>query len=185
MAEKTKKKKTTLQKYKTWKWVHRGLYFSKFGAPAIPFGIVLGLNWNDWVGNQPAEGWSIGLGFGMLIVATISAVLAIVFKDEIVKSKVSGLLCAFLVFLVAGFSFKLLATIMNEFGNMFIYVSYGIAGSFALDQTDKTAIKPKVDFYKKLVEENGLDRKSAKRIDDTEQAAREGEEARKERIDLL
>ena len=187
MAErvKTKKQKTTVQKYKFWRNWNVGLTAAKFSMPAIPFGVVLGLNWSDWVGNNASEGWSIGIGFGMLIIASLSAVVGIWKKDELVKSKVSGLLYATIIFLVIGFGFKLLASIMNEMGNMFLYVAAGLGGSFGIDQVDKAAIAPKAAFYKELIEKNGLSKASAQRMDDTEQAKKEGEEAKKGRVDLL
>lgn len=187
MAEriKVKKQKTTVQKYRFWRNWNVGLTAAKFAAPAVPFGIVLGLNWNDWVGNSPSEGWSIGIGFGMLIIATLSAVIGIWKKDELVKSKVSGLLYVTIIFLVIGFGFKLLASIMNEMGNMFLYVACGLAGSFGIDQVDKTFIVPEAARFKDLIEKNGLSKSSAKRMDDEEQAAKEGEKAKQERIDSL
>ena len=188
MAEKVKKEKkpkTTLQKYKFWRNWDIGLTAAKFAAPAVPFGIVTGLNWDRWVNNSPSTGWSIGIGFGMLIVATVSAFLAILKKDEVAKQKVSGVLYVAIILAIIGFSFKLLASISNEMGNMFLYVATGTAGSFTIDQVDKSAIKPEVKFYKGLIEKNGLSKSSAKRMDDEEQAAREGEKAKQERIDSL
>lgn len=182
---KPKKQKTTVQKYKFWRNWNYGLVAAKIAMPLVPFSTVLGLNWNDWVGNSPSEGWSIGIGFGMLIVATLSSVIGIWKKDELVKSKVSGILYVTIIFLIIGFGFKLLASIMNEMGNMFLYVSAGLAGSFGVDQVDKLAIAPKAQFYKELIETNGLSKSSAQKQDDREQARLEGEEAKKKRIDLL
>ena len=187
MAErnKAKKQRTIVQKYKFWRNWNVGLTAAKFAMPLVPFGTVLGLNWNEWVGNNASEGWSIGIGFGMLIVASLSAIIGIWKKDEIAKSKVSGILYVAIIFLVIGFGFKLLASIMNEIGNMFLYVSAGIAGSFAIDQVDKSVVASKAAFYKDLIEQNGLSKASAQRMEDIEQAKKEGEQAKKGKVDLL
>ena len=182
-ARKPRKQRTTVEKYKFWRNWNYGLEAGKFAMPCIPFGIILGINWSDWVGDSASEGWSIGLGFGMLIVATVSAMLAIFKKDEIAKQKMSGVFYVAIVFAVIGFSFKLLATIANTFGDMFLYVSLGIVGSATVDQIDKSAIRPRQEFYKNLIESNGLSRKSAQLMDDTEQAKEEGEKAKAERAE--
>lgn len=179
---KEKKPKTTLEKYKLWRNWDYGLTAAKFAMPLVPFGVVLGLNWNDWVGDSASEGWSLGLGFGMLIVATVSAIIGIWKKDKLVNEKFSGVFYVAIVLAVIGFSFKLLATMINEMGNMFLYVSTGVIGSGIVDEVDKLAVVPKRAYYKELVEKNGLDKSSAKKIDEAEQAQREGEQAKKERM---
>jgi len=180
-----KKKKTTIQKYRFWHRWYLGLKAAEFSVPLIPFGVILGINWSDWFGKEQSEGWSIGLGFGMLIVATVLAITEIMKKDELVKTKVSFLFYVSIVFVLVGFSFKLLASIMNTMGDMFLYVSCGIVGAGGVDETNQMAIKPRMDFYKSLVDENGLDKSSAKKMDDTDQAKKEGEEAKKERRNFL
>lgn len=179
---KARKQKTTVQKHAFWRNWSVALTGAKFAAPLVPFGTVLGVNWNEWVGESASQGWSIGIGFGMLIVATLSALIGIWKKDELAKNKVSGLLYVTIIFLVIGFGFKLLASIMSEMGNMFLYVACGLAGSFSIDQVDRMAIQPKVAFYADLVEKNGLSKAAAKRMDDAEQAQHEGEEAKADRV---
>ena len=178
---KNKKQKTTIEKYRYWRNWDIGLTAAKFAMPLASFGTVLGVNWNQWVGDSASQGWSIGIGFGMLIIATLSAMLAIWKKDDIVKSKVSGVLYIAIIFVVIGFGFKCLASIMSEMGDMFLYVAIGLVASFGVDEADKLAVRPKVLFYKNLVEENGLSKSTARIMDDTEQARLEGEEAKKER----
>ncbi len=190
MAEKIKEKKvkqpkTTLEKYRMWDRWHKTVWGSKFAMPLVPASIVLGLNWNEWVGNNTSKGWSIGVGFGMLIVACITSILAIMKRDEIIKKNISAVFIVAIVFLIVGFGFKLLASIANEFGDMFIYISFGVVAAAGVDQADKSLLMPKVEYYKGLVEENGLDKKSARRLEEEEQAKREGEQARKGKIDIL
>lgn len=181
MAKAVKKQRTTIEKYKYWRNWNVGLTATKFAMPMIPFGVVLGLNWSDWVGNSPSEGWSIGIGFGMLIVATISGIVAVWKKDELIESKVSAVFYIAIIMAVIGFGFKMLASMINEMGNMFLYISMGIVGSGVLDQVNKSAIAPRVKFYKNLVETNGLSKTAARDLDDTEQAKKEGEQAKAER----
>ncbi len=180
-AKKVKKAKTTLQKYKTWRNASYGLAASEFAMPLIPFGVVLGLNWSDWVGNSQSEGWSIGVGFGMLIVATIMAMIGIWKKNDLISSKVSAVFYVAVVFAVVGFGLKLMASMINQLGDMFLYVALGIVGSGAVDQVNKVAIKPRMDFYSKLVKENGLTKTSAREMDDVAQAKKEGEEEKAKR----
>lgn len=179
----SRKKKTTVQKYKFWNRFFLGMKGMEFASPLVPFATMVGLNWNEWFGQSESEGWSIGLGFGMLAVATIMAILEIMKRDELIKTKVSFAFFVAVVFVMIGFSFKLLASIMNEMGNFFLYVSCGIAGGGVMDQLNGMIIKPRAAFYKDLIEKNGLSRSAARRTDDVEQAAKEGEAARKARED--
>lgn len=181
MSKKVKKQKTTVEKYRAWRNAEIGLTAGKFAMPFIPFSVVLGINWSDWVGDSPSEGWSIGLGFGMLIIATAMAIIGIWKKDELVNSKISGVLYVSIIFLVIGFAFKLMSSIMSEIGDMFLYVAIGLAGAFATDQVDKMAIRPKVLFYKDLIDKNGLSEASVQKNKDEEQARIEGEVAKQER----
>ena len=181
-TRKEKQPKTTIQKYKFWRNWEVGLEAGKYAMPLIPFGVVLGINWSDWVGNSPSEGWSIGMGFGMLIVSVISAIIGLWKRDDIAKQKVSGVFYVAIVFAMIGFGFKLLASIANTFGDMFLYVCLGIIASAVTDQVDKSVINPKVKFYKQLVEDNGLSKASAKKNDEKEQAELEGKKAKEERM---
>lgn len=182
MAKRTKQPKTTLQKYNSWRRREYALIGAKFAAPLIPFGVTLGVNWNDWVGSRSSDGWSIGTGLGMLALATIASIAAIWKKDELMKSKMSGLLYVAIIFAVVGFGFMLMASMMNEMGKMFLVVAGGLLGSFAIDQVDKSYVKKKVAFYEELVDKNGLSKSAAKNMDETEQARIEGEKAKAERV---
>ena len=179
-AKKPKKQKTTLEKAKAWKRGYLALKAGQFASPIVPFGVILGINWSDWFGAGASEGWSIGLGFGMLAVATVLAIAEVMRKDELVKTKVSFVFYISIVFVLVGFSFKLLASIMNEMGNYFLYIACGLLGGGGIDQINQAFVRPKSDFYANLVEENGLDKSSARKLLDAEQAKKEGEEKRKQ-----
>lgn len=181
--KKEKKTKTTIEKLRFWKRVQYGLVAGELSMPLIPFGVILGINWSDWVGDSPSEGWSIGMGFGMLIVAVILAIVGIWKKEELVNSKFSGIFYVAILFLVIGFGFKLIASTFNSFGDMLLYVCIGIAGSGGLAQFNKSYVTPEVERYAELVEKNGLDKKSAQHLEEEKQAQKEGESARK--ADLL
>lgn len=185
MQKKSKQPKTTLQKLKYWKRWQLGLTISEFAMPFIPFGIVLGINWSDWVGGSPSEGWSVGMGFGMLIVAVIAAIIGIWKKDEMVKSQFSGIFYVAIVLAIVGFSLKLLASVFSSFGDMLLYVCISVAGSGVVAQVNKSKVTKEVARYQKLVSENGLDKKSAKELDDEEQARLEGEKAKVERVKYI
>lgn len=184
--KKNKQPKTTLQKLNYWKRWNKGLTASEFAMPLIPFGIILGLNWNDWVGDSASKGTSLGLGFGMLVVAFIAAAIGIWKKDEIVSSKFSGIFYVAIVMGIVGFAFVLLAEIFFSLGWMFVYIAAGVLGSGTVAQVNKSYVSKKVIRYQALVKENGLDKKSAKELEDEEQAKKEGEQLKKERkVDLL
>ena len=176
---KPRKTKTTLEKSKSWKRGNNALKAGQFISPIVPFGVILGINWSDWFGEGASEGWSVGLGFGMLVIATVLAVVEIMKKDELVKTKVSFVFFIAVVFLLFGLSFKLLAAIMNEMGNYFAYIAFGIFGGGAIDQCNQALVKPRVDFYSKLVQDNGLSRSGARELLEAQQAQKEGEEKRK------
>lgn len=179
-TRKERKPKTTIQKYRFWRNWDIGLTSAKYAMPLIPFATVLGINWEEWVTNA-SEGWSIGIGFGMLAIATIAGIIGIWKKDKIANEKISPVYYAAIVLAVIGFSFKLLSAMIDEMGNMFLYVSLGVIASGTIDQVDKSAISPKKQHYLKLVNDNGLSKASAKLIDDEEQAKKEGEEAKRKR----
>lgn len=183
--KKQKKQRTTVQKLSYWNGWHKGLTGMKIGTPAIPFAVSLGINWNEWVGGNASKGWSIGIGFGMLVVGTFAAMYGVWKKDELAEQKVSPVFYIATIFLIIGFSFMLLASIMNEMGVMLLYVSTGVFASATEDQVDKTLVRPRMAFYKELVKTNGLDKQSSREIEDRAQAAREGAEARKDDVDLL
>ena len=103
-----------------------------------------------------------------------------------VKSKVSGIFYVAIVLALMGFSFKLLASIFNSFGDMLLYVCFSVVGSGVVAQVNKSKVQNEVRRYERLVRENGLDKKSARELEDEEQAKQEGKEANKERkVDLL
>ena len=181
MSKKVKKPKSTIEKARMWKRAEIGITAAKFAMPFIPFFTILGINWNEWVGDSSSEGWSIGLGFGMLILATAMAIIGIWKKDELINSKISGVLYIAIVFLIIGFAFQLMASIMTEMGTMFLYVAIGLGASFATDQVDKLAIRPKAVFYAELADKYGLVKESVQKQEDEEQARIEGEMAKQER----
>ena len=180
---KVKKEKTTLEKLKYWKRWQLGLTVSEFAMPVIPFGVILGINWSDWVGESASNGWTLAMGFGMLIVSVILAIVGIWKKDEVVNSKISGIFYIAIIMAILGFSFKLLASVFNTFGDMFLYVCTSVVASGAVAQVNKSYVKKEVLRYQELVKENGLDKKSEREIQDELQAKKEGEEKRK--VDLL
>lgn len=179
MAKKNKEPKTTVQKLNFWKNWQLGLTLGQFGAPMVPFGIILGLNWNDWVGDSASKGTSLGLGFGMLVVAFIAAAIGIWKKDEIISSKLSGIFYIAIVLGIVGFSFVLLAEVFNSLGWMFVYIAIGVLGSGGVAQVNKSYVSKRVEHFAELVKKNGLDKKSAQALADEEQAKLEGEEAKK------
>lgn len=154
--ENKKKTPSTLKTYRRWKALKTTLHISTYTLPVIPAGVMVGLNWEEWIA-QTGNGWSLGLGFGSLLVALIITIVGVAKKDKILSEKVSPLFYLAGALCIWAISFMFLASIMDEFGKMLLYTSFGLIGSASADQVAKVVIKPQVDFYKKLVEENGLD----------------------------
>ena len=176
MAKKEKKEVTTLQHLRRWKAANIGMRIGMYACPVVPTAVVMGINWNEWFCTDTTRGWSIGMGFAMLLTVFFAAVVAVMKKDEFLKSKVGPMLSLAVAFVVIGFACKLLASIWNELGNYFLYVGISLFGSFGFDAASTGIMQKQVAFYQGLVEENGLTTSSEKKKLAREQAAREAAE---------
>ena len=176
MARKARKEVTTVQHMRRWKASFVAMRVGMYACPAVPTAVVMGINWNDWFCTTAEKGWSLGIGFAMLLGVFFAAVMAVAHKDEVLKNKLGPFLGLAIAFAVIGFACKLLAAIWNEIGNYFLYVALSLLGTFVLDMTSSKLAAPKVAFYKELCEENGLTSPSEKKKLAREQAAREAAE---------
>ncbi len=174
-----KKEKTTLQTLKSFKRGRVALEATKYVLPLVPAAAITGVNWEEWFGKA---GHSLPWGFTFLIISVVTATLGLLKKDEIIGKKISPLIYLAFLFAMLGLSFKFLANVMNQMGDIFLFTAAAIMGSFTADQVDKSYVDGNIALYSRLVEENDLDPKLKAR---KEKAAREKAEqeakAQKER----
>lgn len=176
MATKAKKQVTTVQHLHRWKAASYALNASTYIFPLIPFGTILGINWSNWFGQDQTQGWSIGVGFGMLLVSLTGTIIGILKRDEVAKSNISALYYLAILFAAWGFTFMFLASIMNEFGKYFLYFSMSLVGSGTSDQVNKKYCSKWLAFYEKVAEDNSLTTSGNKRKLAREQAIKEAAE---------
>lgn len=166
-----KAKSVTKSTYKKWKFARYSLKTSTYLLPLVPEGIILGINWNEWFSSQ--QGWSIGLGFGSLLVTIFVTILGIAKRDEFFNKNVSALF--YLSGLMAMWAVVLmfLASIANQFGIMLLYTSMGICAGAVCDQVNRMVVIPESEWYKKMIIEVGLNPKEEKRKAIREKARQE------------
>ena len=184
MAKKEKKEVTTLQHLRRWKAANTAIRAGMYLCPVVPTGIVMGLNWQEWFCKDASQGWSIGIGFSMLLVAFLSAIVGMVKKDDVLRQKLGGFLYLAVLFAVIGVSLKLLSNILGELGNYFLYIAASLLGSVGCSTLSDKWSGEWVKFYSGIAEENGLTSPAAKRKAAKEQAAREAAE-RESKVDML
>lgn len=182
---KEKKERTTLSTYKMLKSSQVGLKTIVLAAPFIPATVITGINWNEWF---ETCGASLPLGFASLMVTVFIALLGVLKSDTVLKKKDIALyyLCTLLVFLGATNLF--LASLFSSLGWMFVFTAAGVLASAVTNTVNNRVLTPSVEFYKGLVEENQLDKKSQKRAQKKQKAqeeARKRAEQEKENIDLI
>lgn len=184
MANKKKKEKKpkskTLKTYRRLKLTSRLLYASTYVMPLIPAAIMVGINWDEWVA-QTNNGWSLGLGFGSMLLAVLVTIVGIAKRDEIVEEKVSPLFYFAALLSVWSVALLFLATIAHELGIMLGYTVVGLVGAGVADQVNKNVIKPKREMYKEIVDEAGLDEKAIARKRKKEQLLKQAEKEKRER----
>jgi len=168
----SKKQKTTLQIYKKKKKERIALRIGKYGLCAVPMTVVTAVNWDEWFAKTSG---SLPFGFCTLLVALLTTIYAISKKDNEKDEKVSSLyfICALLC--VWGVSFLLLSNILYTMGEMFLFTAIGVACGGTCDQINMSYMNASIDEYKRLVEENCLDKKSLAKQERQEKAKRERE----------
>lgn len=170
----------TLRKYKAIKY---GMKAGTYGACLIPFGAILGANWEEWFANQESSGISIGVGFAMLLVATISTLVCIMKRDEDFMKKFSPLLYVAILCAMWAVSFMFLSSIMSEMGTFFLYTAIGIASGGVIDQIDKVVVEERYNIMLKVAEDNGLTSKGAFMKKALKQAKLDAERKQREAVE--
>lgn len=158
-AKITKKEYETIKTLKKYRNLKYGLKAGTYASCLVPFGVILGVNWQEWFTKADEGSVSIGVGFGMLLVATISTIVCVMKRDEEFMKKFSPLLYAAVVCAMWAVAFMFLGTVMNEMGKMFMYTAIGIASGAAIDETNKVVVCERYEIISKIAEENGLTKK--------------------------
>jgi len=172
MAKKQKSK--TLSTYKKLKATDVGLKVGTFVLPIVPAVVLTGVKWDEWWGKANV---SLPFGFACLLLTVVSAVLGIMKSDTIIKKKDIGLFYLTITFCLIGITCLFLASLFSQIGYMFLYTAAGLLASATGNIVDEKVIKPKRDFYKKLVEDNALDPKSRKKLEKQRRAEEEAKQA--------
>lgn len=151
----------TIKALKKYRGIKYGMKAGTYLSCMTPSAIILGVNWDDWFGAaSQAEGSapSIGVGFGMLAVSTIATIVAVMKRDSDFMKKFSALFYVAILCALWAVSFMFLSSIMNEMGQMFLYIAYGVACGGIFDEGSEIAIKPRYEFLVDLADKNGLTR---------------------------
>lgn len=169
MQKKIKSKtKSTYRKWNTAKW---SLYAGTYVLPLTPAAIITAVNWDEWFNKE--NNWSIGLGFGMMLVTVLITIIGVAKRDKILNEKVSSLYYLAAILACWAIVLMFLASIANQFGFMLLYTCFGLIGGATCDQVRKSKVDEEVKFYKELVQEAGLDIREQKRKEKKEKARQE------------
>lgn len=167
-----KQKSPTISAYKKWKLTGSAFWLGKYLLPITPATVITAINWNDWFVDAGA---SLPMGFASLLISVLVTIISIAKKDDLVEKNVSSLFFIAGIMAVWAISFMFLANILQQMGQMLLFTVAGIVGGGITDQLDMKLAKPRIAEYKKLIEENGLDKRSQKKIVREQKAKEEAE----------
>lgn len=170
---KKENKSQTLLKYEKYKRGKYYLYGGTFLCPVIPTVIVTGINWDEWFNKS---GSSLPLGFATMLLTVILAIIGILKSGTIFKKTDIALYFLSGLFLCVGITNLFLSSLFSQVGYLWLYTGAGLFGSACCILAEKKLVEPKIEEYKKLVEDNGLDLKSREKAERKKLAE---EEARK------
>lgn len=174
---KEKKPMTTLHKRNALRLGARSLKTLSYGAPVIPVSIMVGINWDEWF-VKSGQGWSVSMGFIMLILSTLLTYLSIAKKKKLIE-KFSAFWNVALIVICWAISFLFLSSILRELGMMLLYIGFSLVGAAISDEVETRVIEPKLSFYQGLVSEYGLDKKEERRKAKLEAKRKQAEEEAK------
>lgn len=146
--------------YNRWRIVKGTMHVGTYLFPLVPSGIQIYMNWNAWF--QTSNKWSVGMGFGSLLVTVLITIVGVAKRDEILKQSISPIFFLALVMACWGITLMFLASIADQFGAMLLFTSFGILGGAVCDQVNKAKVSKEVEFYKKTLTDTGLLRSAQK-----------------------
>jgi len=181
MADKEKKPLSTIHKRNLFGIGHYTLKYGAWAAPAVPAGIIIGVNFEDWFINS-GNGVQLGFGFTSLALSIVLTYFAIAKKKKILE-KVSAFWLVAILIVCWALSLLFLASIAQDLGTSLMWIALGVFVGAAMDETDTRIIKPKSDDYKGLVDEFHLDKRSErKRLREEARRKQAEEEAKQEAL---
>lgn len=174
-----KEKSATKSAYRKWNAAKWSLYCGTYACPLVPAVAITAVHWEEWF--QKDSGWSIGLGFGSLLLTVLLTIIGVAKRDKILNEKVSSLYYLSGILACWAIVLMFLASIANQFGYMLLYTAMGLLGGATCDQIRKSKVDSEVMFYRELICDVGLDDRLRKRNEKREKARREAEEEAKRR----
>lgn len=174
MAKKFKTK--TVKTRDNLKRASTAIKVSKFILPFVPSGVLVGINWEDWI---EETGGSLPAGLIMAIFSAIIVSFGVTKKEQFEEKKISPIFVLTIGVAIAGVACLLLANILEELGITLLVSAIGAAASSVGDQINMSVITPKLQEYNDIIKEVGLDEKTNKKEERREQAKAELEEARR------
>lgn len=169
-----KYKSKTISRYNKWKTAKYSLYASTYIFPLVPAAAIRGIHWNEWFNKS---GPSLPFGFATLLASVLITIWGIAKRDDLLKKNVSPLFYMAAVMAIWAVAFMFLANICNQIGQMLMWTVVGILSGASADQVNKSIVFSRIEEYKKIIDENGLDEKARRKKERKEKLE---EEAKKE-----
>ena len=167
-------------------WLKAGKYVLKVGsvgAPLVPVAVETGIHWDEWFNNS--GGIHVGMGFIMLALSTLLTYMSIAKKKKLLE-KFSAFWSVAIILVCWASALLFLSSILHQLGFMLLYIAFAVIASAVMDETETRVVEKELEFYNRLVDENGLDRRAEKKKAKVEaKRALAKEEAEKEKVDLL
>ena len=174
-AKKTKEPVSpTIKAYRKWRNAHAALKATEFGAPFVPLGVTVGLNWQSWFPDG-ANHTPVAVGLIMTIATLALSVLAVSKKDSDFMKKVGPIIPIAFGFLAWGVVCVLLSNVLMELGYALLSSGGGLMASALSDTIDTTYVNERYTYLKQLVEDNGLSKKGEWKQNAQVQAEHDGE----------
>lgn len=155
------KKNKVKSKYIKWKVAKVSLHAGTYVCPLVPAGIMIGINWHKWFNSS--NQWSIGLGFGSLLLSALITIIGVAKRDEVINKNVSSLFYLAAVMACWAISLMFLASIANQFGYMLLYTAMGLIGGATCDQINRMKVNKEVALYQGAFNDSNMDKLAIKK----------------------
>ena len=156
------------------------MWGAKFAMPFVPATVMTIINWDEWFANTHGN---LPMGFILLLVGSLIAVIGIWKKDKLMESKVSPLFVFALALVCVAGSFLLLSNILYQTGMMFMYCAAGVVAAAIDDQVQQSVVAPALKEIEEDIKEGGLDKKTNKREARRQKRLKEMRQAQGQAVD--
>ena len=140
-----KKELTTIEKQRKYRVIEKATFVSEFVALAMPYGIMCGVNFDEWFIHE--TGWKVALGGISALALLFFSVLSVIKEDTEKATRKQSYIKLLLSWVITAFILYCLADILTQICNIMIFGALGIAGALGLDITS-TKYKNLADLYK-------------------------------------